>query len=83
MWRHANPQLLQQAEHHGKRASPGYLIVTSGILGFQLEDVMSDQSRRASLCVGLSGKRRTPASARADFSLECAEIQIYSDADLV
>lgn len=39
----------------GKTASPGYLIVTSGIL----EDVISDKNRRASLCVGLSGKRRS------------------------
>lgn len=63
----------------GKKASPGYLIVNSGIL----EDVISDKNGGASLCVGLSGKRRSPASAGAEFSLACAEIQIYSDADLV
>lgn len=66
---------MPQAEHHGlkkkkKKASPGYLSVTSGIL----EDVMSDKSRRASLCGGLSGTRRAPASAWAEFSLACAEI---------
>lgn len=75
----ANSHKCHRLSIMGKKASPSYLIVTSGIL----EDVMSDKRRGASLCAGLSGKRRAPASVWADFSLACAEIQIYSDTDLV